>query len=473
MNARTEVIHNIVYAETNKGVEVNTRHLDRIQNTLTGTHRSMLKNTQHLEHIEKILKRVDERAADLDGRIDGRLGGISIESQREIERDALQQVWPPLLREMSRVTAACNMLSDVIENGGSSVWSPTTAGTDRMTDEGPQMPRVNMVLRQTSGGDLTRFNPKMEEDFGSDHPRAVMHRNVKLSSASSVVHDNVSTSHERRTPEKPVHFNLQNAHEMALAEETMETYDRPVYSKSVKLWAIPNAPSRCSDLKRVLSHGSNLNQEALSRSKWLVKTDRFATWIPGSHNSKMDMILVDGHCEEVAGKLSALSVVCATLTVSMIEHRVAVIYHFCGEHASWSDPMAGPRGMLRNLIAQIVLHGLLMHAEPELFHHLILEDFRNCGFRDLVSLLRELLYQILGEPTIYIILDSISEFEIDLHGWRQELEQLVEVLRRLGSDSSLRVSLRILMSCSIKSTSLVKYINQQDHISLRAGNMYD
>ncbi|KAK1757033.1 hypothetical protein QBC47DRAFT_378286 [Echria macrotheca] len=236
----------------------------------------------------------------------------------------------------------------------------------------------------------------------------------------------------------------------------------------IQLLAIPTSPSPFGDLERVLRRGTNLEQAALDRARWLMMSDRFASWVTVEMSSSSDIILVEGYNDHRLGKVSPLSVFCASLTTTMIRKSLFVLYHFCGEHAFPKDPIGGPSGMLRSLIAQLAASRLDLSSRlGSLAERLI-----DMSLPSLVEAFEHLLRGIPPGCTLYIILDNISEFESRLHGWDDEIRQVVRMLDEVSKDPGVGVNLRVLATCPMKSIVLARQIDYRDHISLRAGNLH-
>lgn len=234
---------------------------------------------------------------------------------------------------------------------------------------------------------------------------------------------------------------------------------------------LPDPSVLAMDLGLVLRASNSIGPEGLSRGAWLLNTDRFGVWaqIP---NSSSDLILVDGHLGKYCwGKISPLSVLSATLASMKKLPLFIILTHFCGLHTSPGDPMSGCRGMLRNLIAQLIMaHRNNSHSNSVCLDELLLQGISQHSLDALFQLFQELLSRIPQGVTVYCVLDDIAQFETDLEGWGAELCWVVSWMQALTSQYRRGPVLKVLLTTAMRSTVVFRQIEASSIISLSAGN---
>jgi hypothetical protein len=260
------------------------------------------------------------------------------------------------------------------------------------------------------------------------------------------------------------------------------TYEPPAdvvmsYSDIISAMALPESDCLSRDLDEVIRRKTSFRMQDQWRGNWLLVTDRFRRWAQLS-NRTSDLILVDGHLgDRTISKISPLSVLAASLACINVGDPIVVLYHFCSLHSHPSDALSGPIGMLRMLITQLALAQILRGKTHAFFHGLsdvFLQHIHRHSLGGLSVLFQELVGQMDPELTIYCVLDNITDFETDLHGWNAELSEFVGLLQTIVADraSGHQASvLKVLFTAAARSILLVRQIERRDCISLSAGNL--
>jgi hypothetical protein len=452
VESRIQVIHTVVLTETQKGVAANSRDLDWVRTELVSTHQDVRDgNKEHITQLQGLLDSIEStiigRTASMEARLDERLEILQLQYKDAI-LDALQHAWPPLVREMSRLIPHA------------------TESKVALASLDSNAPSLDVKTETTSIETILCLGSV--DIFSNTQTYHVESKVTELTDDQSVHHSgqNLPVQKETFSTVPRAEQGVTRAPGAAFNEEGLAL----PFSRIIRLLEGPDPSWPFPDLERVLRQGSNLNARALDQAKWLIKMERFSAWLT-QNDTQSDILLVDGHSEEMAGRISPLSVMCGTMTAKMIAEGLPVLYHFCGEHTSYGDPMAGPRGMLRNLISQLITYSNQLPERLWVGDGSFHEELEEQTLYAFAALLQHLLPQIFTEHVVFIVLDGVSEFESDLHGWREELIQVITFLYHLGCDATSGIRLKILMTCPIKSTSLVSCISAQDHISLMAGNM--
>jgi hypothetical protein len=219
----------------------------------------------------------------------------------------------------------------------------------------------------------------------------------------------------------------------------------------------------------------------------LMEMQRFKEWL-GAPGWMSDMLLVDGHCGNVAvDKVSPMSAICASLVgvISSAERDDAqqrpgavLLHHFCGQHLGSRDPLRGPCGLIRSLILQLLAqtvgvdHGSLGSAPSlEFIDEALLGDVRNKDVSSLCRLFCELVVRSSPARPIFCIIDGVSEIETVLHGCRDDACTVIDALLDLVEHDRAGPAVRVLLSSSERSTELAESVIPPDRrISLLAAH---
>ncbi|KAL6238214.1 hypothetical protein BDW75DRAFT_237708 [Aspergillus navahoensis] len=125
------------------------------------------------------------------------------------------------------------------------------------------------------------------------------------------------------------------------------------------------------------------------------------------------MSWVNRNCEGVGtGRLSALSVLCALLVLSVHQNTNAIVlHHYCGLHETGGEgAVTGPDGLIRSLNFQLLFSG----------RHKCNLDFNTRQFADetlsksirmLCHTFRQSIEQLPPRQTVICIIDGITGFE--------------------------------------------------------------
>lgn len=238
------------------------------------------------------------------------------------------------------------------------------------------------------------------------------------------------------------------------------------------------------DRNLVLRKYHDFTDKALGQSAYLMATREFREWLVGWGS---DMLLVDGHCaEHNIGKISAMSVFCAilvdTLTTmptgsSQTEDTRIVLYFFCGQHASYDGPLAGPVGLIRSLISQLFLAWpkrsrldlSFIEDVAGLWH-----DVQDHRIDALCWIFQEILSQLPSDVVIHCMIDGISQYETSARGWRDQLRLVVTCFERCIADNnqnnSQNASFKVILASADKSIDIYSIVHQDRRVDLRAGN---
>ncbi|KXH59599.1 hypothetical protein CSAL01_04355 [Colletotrichum salicis] len=197
------------------------------------------------------------------------------------------------------------------------------------------------------------------------------------------------------------------------------------------------------------------NPRAESQAHTILNQDRFFDWMQQGHP---DIPLVDGGLPGSAQDgISPMSLLCANLSLTLRELEPDSIFAMfvCGLHTSpYNDDWYGPSGMLRFLVAQLLLallerNSLDLGCLDRRSHVRVLERHDLEASSDLFG---DLARQFDAETTIYVIIDGVSKFDVDFRNTFQKLEMAIRWLEDIVKDDGLRPKLKILMTVPFRSS---------------------
>ncbi|KAF4978171.1 hypothetical protein FZEAL_5416 [Fusarium zealandicum] len=246
------------------------------------------------------------------------------------------------------------------------------------------------------------------------------------------------------------------------------------------------APIR--DLGLILRKYHEFSNKALARVQYLVTTPEFQRWLTSTTS---EILLVDGHSNDQSiGRIAPTSLMCAGLVESLHdpEHDWGylsrppqpqiVLYFFAGQHVSSNNDLAGPHGLISSLIDQLLFQWpdeQLFGTEPSNRYSDIWENIAYPNVHSLCSVFEQLIDQLSASAPVSCIIDGVSYFETSLHGWANDMTYIVECFHDCIERKSWDVGrgfVKFLLVSPDKSTVLGRYISDNYHVDLRAGNMY-
>lgn len=229
------------------------------------------------------------------------------------------------------------------------------------------------------------------------------------------------------------------------------------------------------DIKRILRESHSLDENALGHARWLMTTSAFSSWM-SSPSSRL--ILVNGHCAQMSGvKTTPMSAFCATLATALSKPSSATIplHFFCSEHTrSSSEAIRGPSGLMRSLIAQLLVYMEDMDLSLDFLDAPILKAVRErqCDIDRLVSIFRGLFAQLPEGVTVYVVVDGVSDFEQPrfLAGMEAAVAGLRAVIDWDAPGNPTKAKLKVLLSSGDRSVRIFRGVRQRDVVSLLSGN---
>ena len=107
------------------------------------------------------------------------------------------------------------------------------------------------------------------------------------------------------------------------------------------------------DQNFILRQSQTIEESEQRQASWVSQAPRFLSWLC---SNRSDIILVDGNSERYGmARYSSMSLVSSALVQELgRSERSRAISFFCGLHNSTSDDLAGPCGLMRSLVSQLL-----------------------------------------------------------------------------------------------------------------------
>ena len=209
------------------------------------------------------------------------------------------------------------------------------------------------------------------------------------------------------------------------------------------------------DLSFIQRQSQSIEEPEQRRALWLFQSHRFQEWLC---STRTDMILVEGNSDTYGmARYSALSLISSVLATELSGNGISrAISFFCGLHNVQSDDLAGPQGLIRSLISQL-LNPSDMNCDVQL-SNAHLDALSRHDLSALCSLFHQLLTRLPHSGNIlFCIIDGISLFELD--PWLEYAYLLVSRLADIVTDPRVTSSVKIILTAPGTSRHLKNHID--------------
>ncbi|KAJ5701522.1 hypothetical protein N7488_009070 [Penicillium malachiteum] len=168
----------------------------------------------------------------------------------------------------------------------------------------------------------------------------------------------------------------------------------------------------------------------------------FARWKSSTH---AETLFVQGNLPMVGSeRITAMSAVGATLYLTISKNTDAIVLFFpCGLHEGAMDPISGPNGLIRSLIAQILLQRNNTSLDF-IDNRLFAEAIQSHSLSALLALLVALIERLPQTVKVVMILDGLVRFES--RPWRRDLSDIIQTLNNLLCKKYLRPVVKLLVT---------------------------
>ncbi|KAK8034125.1 hypothetical protein PG993_009120 [Apiospora rasikravindrae] len=222
------------------------------------------------------------------------------------------------------------------------------------------------------------------------------------------------------------------------------------------------------DLASVLKQASRMDTDSKARARWLMKTPSFQNWVGVPCSS---LLLAVGALRPE--RVSPLSVLASTIVLGLLELPDTLVLHFfCGMHldADAEDQLSGPSGMLRSLIAQLVmaykapLPNLGAIGSPEFIY-----DVYNRRLDALCEVFRLLVAHVPEGVNLFVLIDGVSWYEKS--DWLFDLKFILGLFKVLSEPARIP-RFKVLLTSPSRTSEVQNLVDlNSEYVSLAPGNM--
>jgi len=201
------------------------------------------------------------------------------------------------------------------------------------------------------------------------------------------------------------------------------------------------------DEQHIIRRGHSLDNEATSHAATMFQTTQVQKLLQSPESG---VVLVNGCTDRSQNtKISPITYVCATLTHALRRSAAtnAVLAFFCGQHSSSQDDLIGPQGLMRSLVADLVLslaqNERISEAAP-IWFPAPQEHFEELSFKDICQLFCHLVQLVPKEITVYCVVDGISYYERQV--WKEDYDLMMECFGAIITNNAIAAAFKLLLT---------------------------
>jgi len=214
--------------------------------------------------------------------------------------------------------------------------------------------------------------------------------------------------------------------------------------------------------------GHSINRDDISQAANMFQTNQVQQLL---HLPNSDVVLVNGCTDRSQHtKVSPITYVCATLTHALRRspNRNVVLAFFCGQHSTSNDDLAGPQGLMRSLVAHLVLtlvqDTYISDSAPIQFPPLQ-GDIEQLSFKSICQLFYSLVELVPKGVTLHCVIDGISYYERPV--WREDYDLMMECFGNIITNEAMGVIFKLLLTSPTTSHWLLPLLMPHQRVSLR------
>jgi hypothetical protein len=201
------------------------------------------------------------------------------------------------------------------------------------------------------------------------------------------------------------------------------------------------------DEQHIIRRGHSLNREAISHAASMFQTTQVQQLL---HSLESGVVLVNGCSDRSQNtKISPITHVCATLTHALRRSDSAnvVLAFFCGQHSTSKDDLMGPQGLMRSLIAHLLLslvqNECISESAP-IWVSAFQGDFEELSFKDICQLFYHLVELVPKQIMVYCVVDGISYYERDV--WKGDYDLMMECFGSIIANKAIAAVFKLLLT---------------------------
>lgn len=218
-----------------------------------------------------------------------------------------------------------------------------------------------------------------------------------------------------------------------------------------------------------------MSDEALGYATLLRQKRQFKDWFSSEWPS---LVLVDGCCRtESVGRTSPMSFFTASFASTLLQSQSGIVLQFfCGQHVDPQQENSGPKGLLRSLVSQLLLYPKPYTLALDFVDQSLYDAIAASNTEALCFIFERLFWQIQPTTTVYVLLDGVSDFESDLHGYGERMDRVIvlfqTLIRRVLGGFAAGPKLKLFMTSPNRSHRLVYHVDRaKENIRLNSAGL--
>jgi hypothetical protein len=251
--------------------------------------------------------------------------------------------------------------------------------------------------------------------------------------------------------------------------ETLPVYEQATPLTPRQLLGLMNVHHlrALEDEQHIIRRGRSLNREAISHAASMFQTTQVRQLL---HSLESGVVLVNGCSDRSQNtKISPITHVCATLTDALrrSDSTSVVLAFFCGQHSTSKDDLMGPQGLMRSLVAHLLLslvqNECISESAP-IWVSAFQGDFEELSFKDICQLFYHLVELVPKQIMVYCVVDGISYYERDV--WKGDYDLMMECFGSIIANKAIAAVFKLLLTSPTVSRWLTDLTPHQ-RVSLR------
>jgi hypothetical protein len=223
------------------------------------------------------------------------------------------------------------------------------------------------------------------------------------------------------------------------------------------------------DEHRIIRRGGHsMDSDAISHAASMFQTSQVQQLL---HSPNSGVVLVNGCTDRSQHtKISPITYVCATLTHALRRSpdRNVVLVFFCGQHSTSNDDLMGPQGLMRSLVAHLVLtlvqDAYISDSAPIQFPSLQ-GDIEELSFKCICQLFYSLVELVPKGITLHCVVDGISYYEKPV--WKENYDLMMECFGSIITNEAMGAIFKLLLTSPTTSHWLLSLLMPHQRVSLR------
>jgi hypothetical protein len=218
----------------------------------------------------------------------------------------------------------------------------------------------------------------------------------------------------------------------------------------------------------IIRRGHSMDKDAISHAASMFKTSQVQQLLQSRESG---VVLVNGCMDRSQlSKISPVTYVCATLTQALRrtpQHNLVLAF-FCGQHSSSKDDLMGPQGLMRSLVAYLVLN-LVQNAyisESTLIGFPAFQgEFEELSFTVICQLFYRLVELVPMGIALNCVIDGISNYEKPI--WKENYDLMMECFSSIIASKAKDTAFKLLLTSATTSRWLNTILMPHQRVSLR------